>query len=96
MKLINNKKRLVYWVMTLTLIVTAGCSDLEETPDYINPDSFYVSANELKLGVNAIYDDLTMGSNDWFNLFYNRYVFECLIGYQVGWRNNHCNIIWVM
>ena len=27
-----------------------------------------------------------MGSNDWFNLFYNRYVFECLIGYQVGWE----------
>lgn len=86
MKLINNNKRLVYWLLTLTLVLMAGCSDLEETPDYINPNSFYASANELKLGVNAVYDDLTMGSNDWFNLFYNRYVFECLIGYQVGWE----------
>lgn len=88
MKIIDklNRKSSVCWLITAVLIVTVGCSDLEETPDYINPNSFYKSANELKLGVNAIYDDLTMGSGDWFNLFYNRYVFECLIGYQVGWE----------
>ncbi len=70
----------------LTFGLLLGCSDLEETPDYINPNTFYKSATELQLGVNAIYDDLTMGSGDWFNYFYNRYVFECLIGYQTGWE----------
>jgi starch-binding outer membrane protein, SusD/RagB family len=72
--------------MIFTFALLLGCSDLEETPDYINPSTFYKSATELQLGVNAIYDDLTMGSGDWFNYFYNRYVFECLIGYQVGWE----------
>lgn len=88
MKIIDkiNKKSTVCWLITAMLVLTVGCSDLEETPDYINPDTFYTSANELELGVNAIYDDLTMGNSDWFNLFYNRYVFECLIGYQVGWE----------
>ena len=82
----NNKKNLVCGLTTVILVLIVGCSELEETPDYINPNSFYSSANELKLGVNAVYDDLTMGNGDWFNLFYNRYVFECLIGYQVGWE----------
>jgi starch-binding outer membrane protein, SusD/RagB family len=80
------QKKSAHWVITLLLIMAMGCADLNETPDYINPNTFYKSANELKLGVNAVYDDLTMGGGDWFNLFYNRYVFECLIGYQVGWE----------
>jgi hypothetical protein len=85
---INSKRTYKSWpvVMLLILVLQFGCSDLNETPDYINPNTFYKSATELELGVNAIYDDLTMGSNDWFNYFYNRYVFECLIGYQVGWE----------
>lgn len=80
----RNTKRWPLIILVIGMIV--GCSDLEETPDYINPDTFYKSAKELELGVNAIYDDLTMGGEDWFNYFYNRYVFECLIGYQVGWE----------
>jgi starch-binding outer membrane protein, SusD/RagB family len=80
------QKKSTHWVITLLLIMAMGCADLNETPDYINPNTFYKSANELKLGVNAVYDDLTLGGGDWFNLFYNRYVFECLIGYQVGWE----------
>src|SRR5687767_4220334 len=80
----NHRSRPVMMAVILGLLL--GCSDLEETPDYINPNTFYKSATELQLGVNAIYDDLTMGSGDWFNYFYNRYVFECLIGYQVGWE----------
>ncbi|WP_089678725.1 RagB/SusD family nutrient uptake outer membrane protein [Catalinimonas alkaloidigena] len=78
--------RISRWPLVLALGLSLGCSDLEETPDFINPNTFYSSATELELGVNAIYDDLTMGSGDWFNLFYNRYVFECLVGYQVGWE----------
>lgn len=68
------------------MLITAGCSDLKEKPDFINPDSFYKSATELELGVNAIYDDLGMGNGDWSNHFYDRYVFECLVGYQIGWE----------
>ncbi|MGC3947557.1 MAG: RagB/SusD family nutrient uptake outer membrane protein [Chryseolinea sp.] len=83
-KLIRNKY--ILYSMTTLLLVAMSCSDLEETPDYINPNTFYKSANELKLGVNAIYDDLTMGNSDWFNYYYNRYVFECLVGFQVGWE----------
>ena len=83
---IKVKKNPIWWPAVILLTVVLGCSDLNETPDYINPDTFYKSANELQLGVNAIYDDLTMGGGDWFNYFYNKYVFECLIGYQVGWE----------
>ncbi|MEO5600115.1 MAG: RagB/SusD family nutrient uptake outer membrane protein [Cyclobacteriaceae bacterium] len=83
---IKDKKSLTWWPLVILLAIVPGCSDLNETPDYINPDTFYKSANEFQLGVNAIYDDLTMGSGDWFNYFYNRYVFECLVGYQVGWE----------
>lgn len=86
MKRNNNKKSQMRWPLVILFAIVFGCSDLNETPDYINPNTFYKSANELQLGVNAIYDDLTMGSGNWFNYFYNRYVFECLIGYQVGWE----------
>ena len=84
----NSKRKYSGWSAMLIFILALqfGCSDLNETPDYINPNTFYKSSVELQLGVNAIYDDLTMGSGDWFNYFYNRYVFECLIGYQVGWE----------
>lgn len=80
------RKNGVCWLVTIMLVFIMGCSDLDETPDYISPDSFFKNANELQLGVNAVYDDLTMGNSDWFNLFYNRYVFECLVGFQVGWE----------
>jgi len=73
-------------VIAAAMLTAAGCSDLNEKPDFINPDSFYKSATELELGVNAVYDDLGMGNGDWDNHFYNRYVFECLAGYQVGWE----------
>lgn len=72
--------------LVFVLLLAAGCSDLNETPDFVSPAIFYKDANQLKLGVNAIYDDLTMGNKDWFNLFYNRYVFECIVGYQIGWE----------
>jgi starch-binding outer membrane protein, SusD/RagB family len=84
----NSNKYLSITLKSLlfALLLGAGCSDLNETPDFVSPDNFYKNASELRLGVNAIYDDLTMGNRDWFNLFYNRYVFECIVGYQVGWE----------
>ncbi|WP_439584051.1 RagB/SusD family nutrient uptake outer membrane protein [Dyadobacter bucti] len=60
-----------------------GCADLQEKPDFINPDTFYKSATELQLGVNGIYDDLNSGYSGYF---YDRYVFECLTGDQIGWE----------
>lgn len=82
-KTIRNKVKCL--LLSGLLVWTGGCANLKEEPDFINPDTFYKSSRELQLGVNAVYDDLTMGTN-WFNHFYNRYVFECLVGYQVGWE----------
>lgn len=81
-------KRKIIYITKYALLIAAmmlgnGCSDLKEKPDFINPDTFYKSANELELGVNAVYDDLNSGGHGYF---YDRYVFECLIGYQVGWE----------
>ena len=72
-------------LLSSLLVWTGGCADLTEKPDFINPDSFYQSSKELQLGVNGIYDDLTKGTSG-FDHFYNRYVFECLVGYQIGWE----------
>ncbi len=83
-------KKYIFSKLSVSIIAgtmaVMSCSDLTEKPDFINPSSFYASATELELGVNAVYDDLTMGNNDWFGHFYNRFVFECLVPYQVGWE----------
>ncbi|GAB3896883.1 RagB/SusD family nutrient uptake outer membrane protein [Larkinella knui] len=70
-------------LLVSVLATGVGCSDLKETPDFINPDTFYKSATELQLGVNGIYDDLNSGYSGYF---YDRYVFECLTGDQIGWE----------
>jgi len=75
--------RLAYPLLTALLVTSLSCSDLKETPDFINPDTFYKSATELQLGVNGIYDDLNSGYSGYF---YDRYVFECLTGDQIGWE----------
>ena len=81
------KKSFLYKIrltgLSALLFAAAGCSDLKEKPDFINPDTFYKTAAELMLGVNAVYDDL---NSQYSGYFYDRYVFECLIGYQVGWE----------
>lgn len=81
------KKSFLYKIrltgLSALLFAVAGCSDLKEKPDFINPDTFYKTAAELALGVNAVYDDL---NSQYSGYFYDRYVFECLIGYQVGWE----------
>ncbi len=67
------------------VILVVGCSDLEENPDFTTQENFFGTAEQLELGVNAAYDGIGYGS-DWFNHYYDRYVFECLVGYQVGWE----------
>ncbi len=71
------------WVLAMT--IPFGCSDLEENPDFTTQDNFFNTAEQLELGVNAVYDGIGQGG-EWFNHFYNRYVFESRVGYQVGWE----------
>ncbi|MBC3784641.1 RagB/SusD family nutrient uptake outer membrane protein [Spirosoma utsteinense] len=74
----------IKYLLTLSMVVVGiSCSDLKENPDFINPDTFYKSATELQLGVNGIYDDINSGFSGYF---YDRYVFECLTGEQIGWE----------
>ncbi len=75
--------RITFPLLVAAMAVGVGCSDLKETPDFINPDTFYKSATELQLGVNGVYDDLNSGFSGYF---YDRYVFECLTGDQIGWE----------
>ncbi|SDD82442.1 Starch-binding associating with outer membrane [Pricia antarctica] len=83
MKTINFKFVRLIWV--IALIIPLGCSDLEENPDFTTQENFFSTAEQLELGVNAVYDGIGYG-RDWFNHFYDRFVFECLVGYQVGWE----------
>lgn len=75
--------RLLALLLPLSCIIS--CTDLEENPDFTTQENFFDTAEQLELGVNAIYDGIGYGS-DWFNHFYDRFVFECLVGYQVGWE----------
>ncbi len=75
--------------LVFALLVPVACKDLDENPDFITQDNFFQTPEQLVLGVNAIYDAL--GQDRWFNHFYNRYVFECRVGYQVGWEKGPLN-----
>ncbi len=80
---INVSSRFTYALSTALLVTGLSCSDLKENPDFINPDTFYKSATELQLGVNGVYANLNSGFSGYF---YDRYVFECLTGDQIGWE----------
>ena len=64
------KKSFLYKIrltgLSALLFAVAGCSDLKEKPDFINPDTFYKTATELVLGVNAVYDDLNSQYSGYF------------------------------
>ena len=76
--------------LVFSLLIPMACEDLDENPDFITQDNFFQTAEQLELGVNAVYDGIGYG-DDWFNHFYNRYVFECRVGYQVGWEKGPLN-----
>lgn len=91
MKYLISKYQFGLAFVVLLSFSLAGCeSDLIENPDFINPDTFYKDSEDLVKGVNGVYDNLAEG-NRWFNFFYNRYVFEELVGYQVGWEKGPLN-----
>lgn len=86
MKHLTSKFQVMVLFTGLISLSLVSCSDdLVENPDFINPDTFYQDSDDLVKGVNGVYDNLAQG-NQWFNFFYNRYVFEELVGYQVGWE----------
>ena len=84
--------KIKHWlqVVLLVAVVTSSCSDLEENPDFTTQENFFTTAEQLELGVNAVYDGIGYG-RDWENHFYDRFVFECLVGYQVGWEKGPLN-----
>ncbi len=78
-------KNITYYI-TLLILVSTACEGLEENPDFSTAENFYTSPEQLLIGVNGTYDGLGYGDEEWFNHYYNRYVFESLVGYQVGWE----------
>lgn len=81
----NMSKYMSQLLLTVVVITTLACEKLDENPDFITRDNFFTTAEQLQLGVNAIYDGIGSGRDGW-NHFYNRFVFECRVGYQVGWE----------
>lgn len=88
----NRLIRLVAGLVLGALVLPmTGCEDdLVQNPDFISPNTFYNNNAELEKGVNGVYANLGGESGDgegrWFNWFYDRYVFEERVGYQVGWE----------
>ena len=80
----NNRTTLPI-ALALAMLFSVSCEKLDENPDFITQDNFFTTAEQLELGVNAVYDGIGYG-RDWFNHYYNRFVFECRVGYQVGWE----------
>lgn len=83
MKTLKIKHLRVLWGVAAIMVI--GCTDLDENPDFTTQDNFFENAEQLELGVNAVYDGIG-NAGIWFNHFYNRYVFESRVGYQVGWE----------
>ena len=84
MKIIIPISKALFFGMLLNF---CACTEaLKEKPDSEKLSSFFSSADRLQLGVNAIYDELTNGSLGEFPHFYNRFVFECITGLQIGWE----------
>ena len=75
-------------LLTVFALVFPGCTNLEEDPDFISPDNFYRSGEEVTTAVNGVYDDLGAG---WFNLMYARYCFDCILGYSTGYEKEPLN-----
>ncbi|MDC6405029.1 MULTISPECIES: RagB/SusD family nutrient uptake outer membrane protein [Maribacter] len=88
----KKQKRILIKLLPILFMVfgLVGCTDLEENPDFTTQENFFATAEQLELGVNAVYDGIGYG-RDWFNHYYDRFVFECLVGYQVGWEKGPLN-----
>ena len=80
-----HRKPLIGFLIGLLAIFSVSCdSQLEEEPDFINSETFFKDAQSLETAVNGAYQNLN--GDRWFRFFYDRFVFEELAGYQVGWE----------
>ena len=61
--------KIKHWlgVVLLVATVTISCSDLEENPDFTTQENFFTTAEQLELGVNAVYDGIGYG-RDWLQV----------------------------
>ena len=84
------KIKLMILLLSTVFFLLNACQDLEEDPDFTTAENFFTNPEQLEIGVNGVYDVVGY-ANQWFNHFYNRYVFECLVGYQVGWEKGPLN-----
>jgi hypothetical protein len=64
-------------------MVTVGCKDLTETPDFVSPDNFYKTANDAVAAINGAYLPI---NDEWYSNPYNRSVFDCALGIQFGYE----------
>ncbi|TRX51315.1 RagB/SusD family nutrient uptake outer membrane protein [Fulvivirga sp. M361] len=84
------KIKIIAFLLIGTAFLFSSCEDLEEEPDFTTAENFFTNPEQLEIGVNGVYDVLGY-AGEWFNHFYNRYVFECQVGYQVGWEKGPLN-----
>ncbi len=71
---------LIAGIMCFSLL---GCNNLDESPDFASPDTFFKTDLELQSAVNASYRPLNY---EWFNSYYNRCVIDCALGIQTGYE----------
>lgn len=79
-------------VLLLPICLWWSCSDLEENPNFTSPANFYQNENDALIAVNGIYDDLGRHGEDWMNMMYGRFVFDCVLGYSRGYEKEPLNL----
>ncbi|GFR80789.1 TonB-linked outer membrane protein, SusC/RagA family [Elysia marginata] len=59
-------------------------------PEVNNGGQSNLNRDGIKSGLTGVYDGVGYGGEAWW-YFYNRFVFECRVGYQVGWEKGPLN-----
>lgn len=63
-------------------LLSIGCADLKETPDFVSPENFYKSEADAVAAINGAYRPI---NDEWYDNPYNRSVFDCALGIQSGY-----------
>ncbi len=77
------KHRFSLMIATLLLVLATGCQSLQETPNFADPDTFFKSRSDISNALNGAYRPM---SQQWFNTYYNRSVFDCALGITTGYE----------
>ncbi|MFD1819719.1 RagB/SusD family nutrient uptake outer membrane protein [Pseudarcicella hirudinis] len=64
-------------------LLSIGCADLKETPDFVSPENFYKSEADAVAAINGAYRPI---NDEWYDNPYNRSVFDCALGIQSGYE----------